>query len=121
MNRLRRLPIGLLLFALFLSVQPVRAQTTYDLYFLGGQSNMDGFGTNSELPEHLSTHQSGVMKERAAGAAGVVAEVETEHIEQPHRVVGLATAVERRLVIEILPHVLPDQVDPLLVVRRTAR
>ncbi|MGD8866933.1 MAG: sialate O-acetylesterase [Gemmatimonadales bacterium] len=61
MNRYKRLPIELLLFAIFFSGQPARAQTTYDLYFLGGQSNMDGFGKNGELPEHLVGHESRVM------------------------------------------------------------
>jgi len=61
MNRFKRLPIEVLLFAFLLPVQPARAQTTYDLYFLGGQSNMDGFGTNSELPERLRTHEFDVM------------------------------------------------------------
>jgi hypothetical protein len=56
-----RLPVVSLLFAVFVALQSARAQITYDVYFLGGQSNMDGFGTNSELPEHLRTHESGAM------------------------------------------------------------
>jgi hypothetical protein len=32
----------------------------YRLYFLGGQSNMDGYGFISELPEGLNTTVSGV-------------------------------------------------------------
>ncbi len=34
---------------------------TYRLYYLGGQSNMDGYGTVAELPEELHTPVSGVM------------------------------------------------------------
>ena len=34
--------------------------TTYKLYFLGGQSNMDGFGYISELPAELNVPVSGV-------------------------------------------------------------
>jgi acetyl esterase/lipase len=33
----------------------------YKLYYLGGQSNMDGFGKNSELPEELKSNIDGVM------------------------------------------------------------
>ena len=29
-------------------------QRAYKLFFLGGQSNMDGFGYNSELPDSLN-------------------------------------------------------------------
>jgi hypothetical protein len=32
---------------------PLGAQTRYRLYFLGGQSNMDGYGRTEELPENL--------------------------------------------------------------------
>ena len=35
--------------------------TDYDLYFLGGQSNMDGYGLVEELPEALSGTVDGVM------------------------------------------------------------
>lgn len=60
MNRFKRLPIEWILFTV-LSVQPARAQTTYDVYFLGGQSNMDGFGTSSDLPDHLEAFEPRVM------------------------------------------------------------
>jgi hypothetical protein len=33
----------------------------YDLYYLGGQSNMDGFGFVKELPEELNAPVAGVM------------------------------------------------------------
>jgi hypothetical protein len=51
----------LLLFAAFLLAEPAGAQTTFDVYYLGGQSNMDGFGKVDELPEALRTQQSGVL------------------------------------------------------------
>ncbi len=35
--------------------------TDYDLYYLGGQSNMDGYGRVEELPEALSEPVDGVM------------------------------------------------------------
>jgi len=40
-----------------------RAQSgdVYDVYFLGGQSNMEGFGYVSELPEHLNKPVDDVM------------------------------------------------------------
>ncbi len=41
--------------------QPVAAQTTYKVYFLGGQSNMDGFGYVAELPNELQAPVPGVM------------------------------------------------------------
>ncbi len=41
--------------------QPIAAQTTYKVYFLGGQSNMDGFGYVSELPDDLRGPVPGVM------------------------------------------------------------
>ncbi|MEL6688234.1 MAG: hypothetical protein AAFP97_11525, partial [Pseudomonadota bacterium] len=34
--------------------------TSYDVYFLGGQSNMDGFGYNDQLPDALNQTQEGV-------------------------------------------------------------
>lgn len=36
------------------------AGTTFDLYFLSGQSNMDGFGYSEQLPETLRQTQEGV-------------------------------------------------------------
>ena len=37
------------------------AQTTYKLYFLGGQSNMDGYGYVSDLPEDLRAPMPGAV------------------------------------------------------------
>ncbi|MFQ5703782.1 MAG: sialate O-acetylesterase [Gemmatimonadales bacterium] len=37
------------------------AQTTYHVYFLGGQSNMDGYGYVADLPSSLRREQAGVM------------------------------------------------------------
>ena len=37
------------------------AGTTYKLYFLGGQSNMEGFGFNEELPESALSPSKNVM------------------------------------------------------------
>lgn len=45
--------------AISLSVQ--HAPTTYKVYFLGGQSNMDGYGYVTELPDSLRQAQRGVM------------------------------------------------------------
>ncbi len=44
-----------------LAVTPVAAQTTYDLYFLGGQSNMDGYGSVSNLPDSLKGPIAGAV------------------------------------------------------------
>ena len=44
---------------LFASYSLVSAKD-YDLYYLGGQSNMDGYGKNNELPGMLNTIQKGV-------------------------------------------------------------
>lgn len=45
--------LGLLLLLLAFGVQA----ETYKLYYLGGQSNMVGFGYNDKLPDHLLTHE----------------------------------------------------------------
>ena len=34
---------------------------TWKVYYMGGQSNMDGYGFNSELPESLNTTFENVM------------------------------------------------------------
>jgi hypothetical protein len=44
---------------LFLGTQSAHA-TEFELYFLGGQSNMEGFGQVSELPDELSRKLEGV-------------------------------------------------------------
>ena len=48
------------LVAVGLGVGPAEA-ATYDLYYLGGQSNMDGYGNVEDLPEDLSGPVEGVM------------------------------------------------------------
>ena len=54
----RIVPIGLgLLLGACSDPQP----TTYDLYFLGGQSNMEGFGFNEQLRSDAVTQSEGVM------------------------------------------------------------
>jgi iduronate 2-sulfatase len=40
---------------------PAGEATTYDLYYLGGQSNMDGFGYVEELPPEATGPVTGVM------------------------------------------------------------
>ncbi len=51
---MKRLYLLLLVFILLvLTVTPLSAKT-YKLYYLGGQSNMDGYGTVSELPADLN-------------------------------------------------------------------
>ncbi|MFC2084974.1 sialate O-acetylesterase [Bacteroidota bacterium] len=56
---------GLEKFYLYKYYQPIfNTQTEgkdYKLYYLGGQSNMDGFGFNSDLPEELNDTLKGVM------------------------------------------------------------
>ncbi len=46
---------------LSLCLNVANAQTTYHVYYLGGQSNMDGFGYVNELPEALQSPVEGVM------------------------------------------------------------
>lgn len=48
-------------YLLLIVLSPASAQTTYSVYYLGGQSNMDGFGFNKDLPEDLTSEQSAVM------------------------------------------------------------
>ena len=52
MNRRTLIKAGLLTAALFFA--PSAHAETYHLYFLGGQSNMVGFGYNNELPADLN-------------------------------------------------------------------
>ena len=47
--------------ATLLVVAGTTAAETWDLYYLGGQSNMDGYGTNTELPAELNRPVDGVM------------------------------------------------------------
>ena len=52
---MRLLPLGLL------AAAGVAHAGTYQLYFLGGQSNMEGYGVVSELPGELAGQVDGVM------------------------------------------------------------
>ena len=47
--------------SLFVVAQPLAAQTVYRLYYLGGQSNMDGYGWVRDLPDDLRAPMPGVM------------------------------------------------------------
>lgn len=47
--------------ALFLTSSTTSRATDYDLYLLAGQSNMDGYGYNRDLPGNLQKPQPGVM------------------------------------------------------------
>ena len=55
--------------AVYDQLLPERSITEYKLYYLGGQSNMDGFGYNDRLPEHLQSAQGRVMIYRGLSAA----------------------------------------------------
>lgn len=59
---LRSVCLALTLFSslLLLNIDRVTAKT-YRVYFLGGQSNMDGYGYVKDLPKDLSDQVSGVM------------------------------------------------------------
>ena len=58
--RMRRPPIGFLFLAVVLSASVAQAKV-YKLYYLGGQSNMDGYGRVNELPGELNRPVQGVM------------------------------------------------------------
>lgn len=59
-------------------VSPILQAKTYQVYFLGGQSNMVGFGFNRELPQELSVQDSAIrifsgaprMDEKQGGGDG---------------------------------------------------
>jgi carbohydrate esterase-like sialic acid-specific acetylesterase len=61
--------------------------TTYKLYFLGGQSNMDGYGQVSELPAELNAPVSGVRifhgntvaDDSSGGGRGIWSELRPGH------------------------------------------
>ena len=63
------------------------AQTTYRVYFLGGQSNMDGYGYVSELPPELNGPVSGarifhgnpVPDDSSGGGRGIWSELRPGH------------------------------------------
>ncbi|MBX3443495.1 MAG: hypothetical protein KF774_13900 [Planctomyces sp.] len=52
---------SLLALALFVAAPPRSRAADYDLYYLGGQSNMDGFGTVSDLPDDLQQPMEGIF------------------------------------------------------------
>ncbi len=56
----RRPPIGFLFLTVVLSASLAQAKV-YRLYYLGGQSNMDGYGRVKELPGELNRPVQGVM------------------------------------------------------------
>ena len=49
------------LLAVMMTTAQSQQPTTWKVYFLGGQSNMDGFGYVSDLPEPLRSAIPGVM------------------------------------------------------------
>ncbi len=57
---MNRWPLLLFSSLLALSSQPSLAKD-YKLYYLGGQSNMDGYGLNAELPAGIDRKLAGVM------------------------------------------------------------
>ncbi len=69
----------------------------------------------------LRSHESSVVKQRAAGIARVVAQVKPKHVKQFHRIVRLGIAEQRGLVIRVLPHVFPYQIHLFLVRLCTSR
>ena len=59
---LRSVCLALTLFSSLLLLNIDRATAkTYRVYFMGGQSNMDGYGYVKDLPKDLSDQVSGVM------------------------------------------------------------
>ena len=64
-----------------------KARTTYSLYFLGGQSNMDGYGYVGELPAELNAPVSGVRifhgnslpDDSSGGGLGIWSELQPGH------------------------------------------
>ena len=63
-----KLTVALLLFCIAGTVV-AEEETTYRLYYLGGQSNMDGFGWNKELPSDYREAHPEVMIFRGLSAA----------------------------------------------------
>lgn len=64
----------------------IAAADEYLTFYLGGQSNMDGYGYVSELPEQLNTqqdvmifHGNGVFANQPAGGVGVWAKLRAGH------------------------------------------
>ncbi|MBI3854793.1 MAG: hypothetical protein HY293_03785 [Planctomycetes bacterium] len=57
----RRLPVLFLALGVLSCASPAPRGRTYRVYFLGGQSNMTGFGTTKDLPEELRGPVPGVL------------------------------------------------------------
>ncbi len=77
-----------------------------------------------DMPVERAVARSGeaaVVVERAARVPGVVAEIEAEDVHQPDGVMRHAVGKQRALVIQVLPHVLPDEVDFILIRRGAPR
>lgn len=70
-----------------IAAAPAAAQTSYKLYFLGGQSNMDGYGSVAELPPDLNApvpgvrifHGNSVADDSVGGGMGIWAELRPGH------------------------------------------
>ncbi|QDT45032.1 hypothetical protein Pan241w_51490 [Gimesia alba] len=60
MFRLKCLTLALIAFLIIVGNESASAKT-YRVYFLGGQSNMDGYGYVKDLPQDLKQSDSGVM------------------------------------------------------------
>ncbi|MFH1943244.1 MAG: sialate O-acetylesterase [bacterium] len=61
MNWMRKVAFVIIIFIPLFQCGQKIAGTQYQLYYLGGQSNMDGFGFTRELPEELNATDEGVM------------------------------------------------------------
>lgn len=70
-----------------IGASPAWAQTHYKLYFLGGQSNMDGYGFVAELPHELNAtvpgvrifHGNPVADDSMGGGLGIWSELRPGH------------------------------------------
>jgi hypothetical protein len=75
------------LLATGIAASPTAAQTSYKLYFLGGQSNMDGYGYINDLPPALNSpvpgvrmfHGNDVADDSIGGGLGIWAELRPGH------------------------------------------
>jgi hypothetical protein len=76
-----------LVLAIGVATTPIAGQTTYRLYFLGGQSNMEGYGLVAELPPELNAPVPGVRifhgntaaDDSTGGGLGVWSELRPGH------------------------------------------
>jgi hypothetical protein len=70
-----------------IAASPATAQTSYKLYFLGGQSNMDGYGYVVDLPPAMNApvpgvwifHGNDVADDSIGGGLGIWAELRPGH------------------------------------------